>query len=178
MSSRHDEHGGGIINRGESRSNGDIEFVQGDHHVWVYHRSRLAEHDAADGIWTGSGFSTSGGKPDVGSRRLSRQLTQLADDAGASRFVQEEEWDQIQPYSLGPKITKWDEQRVLWNEQNPGKYFYFYINNASNVSLFFISLTAICVQGRTRRGMGGQRLCWFRDRSQGRVRTLWAISTI
>ncbi|XP_024372742.1 probable xyloglucan 6-xylosyltransferase 5 [Physcomitrium patens] len=32
----------------------------------------------------------------------------------------EVEWDPSIPFSLGPKITSWDEQRVLWNKKNPG----------------------------------------------------------
>jgi xyloglucan 6-xylosyltransferase len=57
------------------------------------------------------------------SRRVARKLTQVddtSDEATAGKVVEEELWDRGKPYSLGPKITKWDEQRVVWNEQNPG----------------------------------------------------------
>lgn len=57
-------------------------------------------------------------------RRLTRKLTQIeetSDDASGSKAAEEVKFDPIPPYSLGPKIIKWDEQRVVWNEQNIGK---------------------------------------------------------
>lgn len=41
------------------------------------------------------------------------------DAANGRKFVAEQKWDGSSPYSLGPKISNWDEQRVIWNERNP-----------------------------------------------------------
>ena len=68
-------------------------------------------------------------EPTWAGRKATRKLAQIddtedpkkTDGVAASEVVDEEVWDRSKPYSLGPKISKWDEQRVIWNEQNPGK---------------------------------------------------------
>ena len=41
------------------------------------------------------------------------------DVGSGGKFVAEEKWDGSSPYKLGPKISNWDYQRVVWNERNP-----------------------------------------------------------
>ncbi|XP_024403986.1 probable xyloglucan 6-xylosyltransferase 3 [Physcomitrium patens] len=65
----------------------------------------------------------------VGQNRHGRKLAQAdevnisekPDPVTASKFVEEEKWDPSTPYTLGPKISNWDQQRVIWNNLNPGK---------------------------------------------------------
>jgi xyloglucan 6-xylosyltransferase len=61
----------------------------------------------------------------VGLTRTSRVLQAQAEDetpydaAIAGKFVPEVKWDPSKPFSLGPKISNWDQQRRVWNDRNP-----------------------------------------------------------
>lgn len=80
----------------------------------------------------GSGGLFGGSTPEVADLReqmiksqRARVLAQvdeaIPDEVTASKFVEEEKREPGTPYSLGPKISNWDEQRELWNTKNPGR---------------------------------------------------------
>lgn len=54
-------------------------------------------------------------------RVLAQVEEAIPDEVTASKFVEEDQWDGVSPYTLGPKITDWDLQRELWNTRNPGR---------------------------------------------------------
>lgn len=45
----------------------------------------------------------------------------VPDEVTASKFVEEVKQDPTKPYSLGLKISNWNEQRELWATKHPGK---------------------------------------------------------
>ncbi|KAG0563193.1 hypothetical protein KC19_8G010500 [Ceratodon purpureus] len=79
---------------------------------------------AGSGLPDSSKFIDEDAERFQGLTRTSRMLKEAEDEtpvdsALVGKFVEEEKWDPSKPYTLGPKISNWDEQRRVWNERNP-----------------------------------------------------------